>query len=117
MDDAILRKLGNVELGEKEARCINLDDNCIHAGLSEFASSIVTLIKGGQPFHQEGFKAAMTRSWSCDAFSIQKIDDKLHHLFFAQEETVEYVLHHDPCSYENQLVLLRPWKYGVRLSL
>lgn len=62
-----------------------------------------------KPVNMEGLETAMMPSWGCADFSIQRIDEVFHHVFFSDKDTVEYfVLNNGPWSYGNPLVFVRP---------
>lgn len=47
MDDVILRKLENVDLGSSESHFITLDETDIVEGITEYDCSVVIHISGG----------------------------------------------------------------------
>lgn len=62
MDDAILQRLLQVDLGVHETKCTALVSEDIQEGLLDEDLSIVAKLHGGMTFNLEGFRTAMGKA-------------------------------------------------------
>ena len=117
MDGEIINKLNNVSLSESESSFVDVGEEDLRTARNECEQSCYALIAGESTINTYRFRMAMGRAWNCHSFTMQKVDEHIWQIFFGSAETVKHALENGPWNFEDQLVMLRPWKEETPIHL
>lgn len=117
MDLEVVKRLEKFKLSEKEGGEIELSAVDIKRSAEACERSLVGRIYGGNGVNFTGLKQTMTKLWCAEGeLKMVEIKNKTYQFFFSNEEERIRVLEKRPWTFDNQLLVLQPWKKDMDMD-
>lgn len=106
--------LENFKLSEKEEGGVVLSSQDIRNSQAQCDKSLVGKIFGGNTVNLQGLKQTMSMLWCLEgSLKVIELKNKMYQFVFSVEDERKRVLEKRPWTFENQVLVLHPWRDGI----
>lgn len=117
MENEVLNSFSKFRLGTEEEEGVVLLSLDVRKCIEDCERSILGKVWGLKTAKFMGVKKIFTNLWSQKGdLRVEELGSNFFQFFFTDQEEKERVLHRRPWFFENQILVLQPWRKGLRES-
>lgn len=113
----MIEKLGRFTLSAREEGGVEVSSGDIKPSKVMCERSLVGRIFGGNAVNYTGLKQTMTKLWCVEgSLKVIEMENKMYQFVFSSDEERQRVLDKRPWTFDNQVLVLLPWKDEIGLE-
>lgn len=114
MDLEVLNRLENFRLSEEEEAWVDIELQDVKSSVTQCKQSLVGRVFGEHSVNFTGLKQTLSKLWCGEGdLKVIELQNRMYQFVFSREEERLRVLNKRPWTFDNQLLVLHPWRKGI----